>query len=73
MIQKSKLGLKKLTLRDLDDATLSQMAGGTATALDCGHTLYGGCDPSAYTCASCNGGFCTNGGCTTGTGSGCGC
>jgi hypothetical protein len=73
MKKRNKLGLKKVTLRDLDDASLGGVAGGTQT-----YGLTGGCN----TCAgnSCQGQSCvfnagygcgSHGGTSNGTGCNC--
>ncbi len=66
MKKSSKLGLKKVTLRDLDDSSMAHVAGGTLTGG--ANTCYGTCweytcVTCAYTCictiTGCNGDTCT--------------
>jgi hypothetical protein len=59
-MKKKKLGIKKITLRDLDDNTLNNMAGGTGTTSDwqCETSMCSqanqNCGTGDTQCGSCN-------------------
>lgn len=52
----TKLGIKKITLRNLDEPALAMVAGGiTGTCYEtCPHTCIPGCTPTSLTCAGHN-------------------
>jgi len=50
----TKLGIKKVTLRNLDDPTLNKIAGGIETNVDYSYCVQDTCNPTCRnTCYSC--------------------
>jgi hypothetical protein len=59
---KKRLRLKKVTLRNLDDAVMDQVAGGATGVTECGNTCPGRCQsPQITQVQQCTWDGCTNG------------